>query len=347
MTFADLWKKLGEDKTHVLISWMAARYASLFVNYELVSNYYGTTNKDFIKYMHEHWCYELAYVFFGDFLFAPYNAIVFQRDVRRDVEHIALNIRNEFQARLSKRLTHPVDAYMEVLWSSLEAVLSWLTTTVHQRETESIEINSLLPDMNLSLTRNLEAAWKTTRRASNATPPQKLGWRAVHMFLPYDLRFGDFVLALYILLFPCYDMNVVDAVKYGALGAHMAKASVDLFLNNYAISNLTDQAAEDALDCASMSDTTKATKTLSDVTPLDVLLQVFAAYGSQWMLAGLKSLTATQLLFIAWCYIRCCGYSEPLDDECNTAVKHATAFSTAFTCTRGAPLNVEKKCSIF
>ncbi|KAK8766528.1 hypothetical protein V5799_006693 [Amblyomma americanum] len=345
--FFDLWKKIGDDKTHVFVSWMAARYASLFANHDLISNYYGTTNQEVIKYQHGRLCYQLLYGYLGDYLFAPYNAEVFQSDLRRDVERIVLSIRTEFADRLASKLPYSNDSTMTVRWSSLDTVMSALTRTIPQDENASSEANSLLPDMNTSLVRNWEAAWKASRLRTANSAPRTLGWYTMYTLSAYSHWDDDFVLAPYVLSFPFYHPTLVDAVKYGALGAHVAKASAEVAIVHYGSANTTTGAVREALKCANKANATDISAALSDQASLQVLVDAFQARGSHSTLEGAEHITAMQLFFLSWCFIRCRGYTERLGDKCNAAVEHVAAFSSTFSCAAGKPLNPEKKCIVF
>ncbi|XP_077486557.1 membrane metallo-endopeptidase-like 1 [Amblyomma americanum] len=346
MTFLKLWNKHGEIQTHLFVSWMAARYVSLFANYQLISNYYGTTNHELIRFQHGSWCYRLVYRFVGDYLFVPYNAEAFYLEIRQDVERIVLSIRNEFASRLSSRPPYSADTSMRVRWSSLDTVMSALNRSMARDEDFDAAARSL-PDMDLSLIKNWEASRAMFRLQSNDTIPRTLGWHTVHKFAPYSIWLGDYVLAPYVLSFPLYDLGLLDAVKYGAFGANVARASAQISLIHYLNVNATASVIKDARQCVRTSEGSYTLAALSDLVALNVLADAFKSRGSRTRLASLSTTTEVQLFFLAWCYIRCRGYSEAMGDDCNAAMRHVPAFSSAFSCPLGGPLNPQNKCAVF
>ncbi|XP_075530470.1 uncharacterized protein LOC142563750 isoform X2 [Dermacentor variabilis] len=343
--FLDLWKREGEARTHLFVSWMAVRYVSLFANRDLVSNFYRTTNPETIMYLHGRTCYALVYKFIGDYLFAPYNTQVFL-PVRADVERIVSVIRNKLAAHLSSTPPFSNETSAKFQWASLDVVMKALNQTAHHSANATSAADELLPDMNNSLTHNWHAAWQASRYGKASSVPYTLGWETIMSMSPYTHLRDDFVLAPYVLSFPLYDPNLVDAVKYGAFGAVVAKASAQMAIKHYGGAIATAQAVDDARTCVK-SYARDATSTLLDLASLNILADAFEEHGSRGRLAVVERFTASQLLFVSWCFQKCRGQSEALGDECNAAVRHVAAFSSAFGCSQGDPLNPEKKCTLF
>ncbi|XP_075531870.1 uncharacterized protein LOC142564661 [Dermacentor variabilis] len=343
--FLDLWKREGEARTHLFISWMAVRYVSLFANRDLVSNFYSTTNPEKIMYFHGRTCYALVYKFIGDYLFAPYNTQVFL-PVRDDVERIVSVIRNKLAAHLSSTPPFSNETSPKFRWASLDVVLKALNQTAHNSANATSAADTLLPDMNNSLAHNWHAAWQASRSGRAGSIPYTLGWETIMSMSPYTQLRDDFVLAPYVLSFPLYDPNLVDAVKYGAFGAVVARASAQMAITHYSGVNATAQSVDDARTCVK-SIGRDAASTLLDLASLNVLTDAFEEYGSHGTLAVAKRFTASQLLFVSWCFQKCRGQSEALGDECNAAVRHVAAFSSAFGCSQGDPLNPKKRCTLF
>ncbi|KAH7986888.1 hypothetical protein HPB49_026189 [Dermacentor silvarum] len=345
-TFLYLWNRWGEASTHAFVSWMAVRYTSLFANRDLVFNSYGTANGDTIKYEQGRFCYALVYRFIGDYLFVPYNAQVFSPDVSRDVERILVAIRSEFAARLSAIEPHSSQASTGIQWDSLETVMSVLNQTIPKTEESRRAANALLPDMNVSLAGNWQAALKARRLHGWASVPRKLGSHAINKLSLHSYWDGDIVLAPYALSFPLYDEYLADAVKYGAFGTVVALTFAELALMPYAAANATvGGTVRDALTCARNSSRRNPWAMLADLTSLDVVTHAYEARGSHDTLAG--NFTATQLFFVSWCFVKCRGFSEPLGNECNAAARNVPAFREAFSCPTGDPLNPEEKCTVF
>ncbi|KAK8766400.1 hypothetical protein V5799_006819 [Amblyomma americanum] len=344
--FHDLWKNFGENATHLFISWMAVRYTSQFANNELIFNYYASTNYDVIKYHQGRWCFKLAYKFVGDYIFAPYNSYAFNLEIRRDVENIVLAIRKKFASRLSSKPPYSTYTFSRIRWSSLAIVMSVLNTTMDS-DFKFKTPTSSVPDMTLSLARNWQAAWRMKRFQKIDPVPLMLVWDDIHTFWSYSLWGGDFVLAPYILSFPLYDLGLVDAVKYGAFGAHVAEACANISILRYASAKTTAGAINAAINCIEATGARGRLAALRDVAALEVLADAFETHGSRSKLAKFSSMTEAQLLFATWCYIRCRGNSEALSDECSSAVRHVAAFSEAFSCSVGKPLNPENKCVVF
>ncbi|XP_075530151.1 membrane metallo-endopeptidase-like 1 [Dermacentor variabilis] len=348
-TFFDLWNQSGEARTHLFVSWMAARYVSTFSNRALISNFHGTTNYETIKYEQVRWCFSLVYNFIGDLLFAPYNAHVFLSDVRLDVERIVLAIRNAFAARLAAaRTPNAAKYYTEFRWSSLNTVMAVLKQTEPQNDNASDLAGTLFPDMNESLARNWHAAWKYWLSGGGGSVPRVLGLVAARDFKLFEYWRGDFVLAPYALSFPLYDVHLADAVKFGALGGVVARASAGLALSHYfGDSNSTTEALNETLKCTNSSYERDAWATLKDVAALNVLADAYQAHGSRHTLAGVSGFTAAQLFFVSWCFAKCRGYSEPLSDQCSASLRYVSTFSSAFGCSSGDPLNPVKQCVVF
>ncbi|KAH7933862.1 hypothetical protein HPB49_018342 [Dermacentor silvarum] len=343
--FLDLWKREGEVRTHLFVSWMAARYVSLFANRELVFNYYTTANPETIMYLHGPLCYALVYKFIGDYLFVPYNVQVFL-PVQEDVKRIVSAIRNQFAAHLSSTPPFSNETSAKFRWTSLDVVMKALNQTAHRSSNASSAADKLLPDMNNSLAENWRTAWQTTLFGRAGPIPYTLGWETISSLSPYTRVSDDFVLAPYVLSFPLYDPNLVDAVKYGAFGALVARASAEMAIKHYGGADATAQAVDDSRTCVKATDK-DATATLLDLASLNVLVDAFEEHGSRGTLAVGNGFTASQLLFVSWCFQKCRGRSRDLGDKCNAAVRHVAAFSSAFGCSQSDPLNPEKKCHLF
>ncbi|XP_075531869.1 uncharacterized protein LOC142564660 [Dermacentor variabilis] len=343
--FLDLWKREGEAHTHLFVSWMAARYVSMFASRDLIFNFYSTTNPETVLYQHGRLCYALVYKFIGDYLFAPYNAQVFL-PVRDDVERIVSVIRNKLAAHLSSTPPFSNEASATFRWASLDVVMKALNQTAPHNSNATSAADTLLPDMNNSLAHNWHAAWQASRYGRADSVPYTLGWETILSMSPYTPLHDDFVLAPYVLLFPLYDPNLVDAVKYGSFGAVVARASAQMAIKHYGGANATAQAVDDAWTCVKSIDR-DATPTLLDLVSLNVLAEAFEEHGSWGTLAVAKRFTASQLLFVSWCFQKCRGQSEALGDECNVAVRHVVAFSSAFGCSPRDALNPETKCTFF
>ncbi|KAH6924614.1 hypothetical protein HPB50_020612 [Hyalomma asiaticum] len=339
MTFFDLWDRSGEAATHLFVSWMAVRFVSTFANKDLVYSFYGTSNDETVKYEELRRCFMQVYMFIGDLLFAPYNAQVFLPHVRVDVERIVLAIRSTFAARLGTTNGSRGSARLE--WSSLKTVMAMLEQTPPVSEDGTLT-KALLPDMQESFVQNWHAYWKYWSSGRRPTIRYTLSEFSTTDFELYEHRDGDFVLVPYALSFPLYDLQLVDAVKFGAFGGVVAGASAQV-VRKLDDGTVTPVSLNETMTFANESSAAGAHDTLDDVTALSVLVDAYEAHASRYVLGSVSGFTAAQLLFVSWCFAKCRGHSEALPNQCSRALRHVPAFSSAFNCSLESPLNPMNK----
>ncbi|XP_077529529.1 uncharacterized protein LOC144141970 [Haemaphysalis longicornis] len=347
LAFFRLWRRFGDADTHLFVSWVAVRYAAKFCSKDLIANYHDTGSLYKVQFEHGLFCYGLTYRLVGDAVFAPYIGNVFSPLVREDVGRIVTSVREKFLAALSRTEPFSLDLPVSTSWASLASVFSVLEPTP-----SSYSNLSVLPDMGTSFSRNWRAAAKV-RRIFDAAPSLKtLGGKVFKSFFSYVLKDKEFKLTPYVLSYPIYEHSLVDALKFGGLGGEVSRALAEVVIRYYKRNSLATAAIREAAECIANASMRAGTErphnfTTRDLATVVVLKDAFAeAPGASERLQN-SWFSPPQLMFIAWCYLRCPGRSQRLSDYCGGVLRHLEAFSEAFGCSPGTPLNPVDKCRFF
>lgn len=84
---------------------------------------------------------------------------------------------------------------------------------------------------------------------------------------------------------------------------------------------------------------------MAELAAVEAALDAFGRSGraedERWLVT--PQLSAVQLLFITWCFVKCPGTGDP----CSDVLRHVPRFSRAFGCSPDTVLNPRHKCSVF
>ncbi|KAK8775993.1 hypothetical protein V5799_030657 [Amblyomma americanum] len=345
--FFDIWRQQGERKMHMGVSWNAVQYAALSASRQLLMNNYGKTPEKGFEF--RKFCLIMIYQHMGDLVFAGFDQAVFFERARDDVMNLVYAVRRSFTDRLAKRQALAQKLDMTTQWSSVESVFSVLE---HHRYFDYNAPAPGFPDMNRT---HFVPNWRKVAKAwrSGAFVKGQLTAKDIlsYNFFSVDWLNGDFVLSPFALSFPLYDMELTAALKYGGLGSEVALASAVILLDRYMQHGRNDSETGAALRrtvaCVERSRRglpEARHNVLAELASLEALVDAFqAADGSDHReLEGFGDYTATQMFFIAWCFMRC-GVE---DDPCSLALRNVRRFSQAFHCPRHTLLNPASTCEV-
>ncbi|KAL1441724.1 hypothetical protein MTO96_008441 [Rhipicephalus appendiculatus] len=357
-TFARLWQEHGEREAHLLVSWYAVRFAAYFAHATLKHSDSGTEEEE--QFHRNSFCIVPSYVALGDIVFASYNSVVFPARARQDVRALVLSVRETFTRLLSmdSRFATSVAAFSD--WSFVDHVFGILDyARVNSQHAQAPLLG--LPDFGDVFALNWRWALRALQRADK--PPQRslLPETLYHAHLFETMpKLHDFVLLPAALTFPMYDAAVTTAIKYGALGSHVAQASARILLTALVgpNSNAPDElrkfltALRDCLqDDAALPSPFAANSLLEELFALSYLVDVFSAADKEdeTRLHDLSFFSSKQLFFATWCFVRCPGAQSADDnaDPCSPTLRHVKLFSDAFECDKGTRLNPAERCELF
>ncbi|XP_037574697.1 uncharacterized protein LOC119456950 [Dermacentor silvarum] len=356
--FVRLWYRHGEIEVHLLVSWYAVRFAAYFAHASLANSYSYNENEE--EFHRNSFCIVLLYEALGDIVFASYNTLVFPGRVRQDVKTLVLSVRETFTHLLSAHSKFANRVSTLAGWSFVDHVFSVLDYAHGDGELAHAPLPGL-PDFGSvfainwrSAIRALQIAEKPLRRSLFS---ETLNHARLFETVP-ELR--DFVLLPTALAFPMYDAAATAAIKYGALGSHVAQASARIFLDTLAtfdadMSKELRQFLFALRDClqhgAGLPSSRAAIGLLEDLFALSSLVEAFLAADKEdkRMLHDLPYFSSTQLFFATWCFMRCMGDQSAGDnvDPCSPTLRHVKTFSDAFECAQDTGLNPVQRCELF
>lgn len=345
--FFDTWRLQGDWKMHMCVSWSAVQYAALSASRELLQNNYGKTPEKGFEF--RKMCLIMSYQHMGDLVFAGFDEATFFARVRDDVRDIVYAVRRSFMNRLTKKQPLAQKLDMMTHWSSVEGVFAVLE---HHRYFDEDAPAPGFPDMNrthfVPNWRKMAKAWRLGAFVRGHLSAKDI---LSYSFFSVDWLNSDFVLSPFALSFPLYDIELTAALKYGGLGSQVALASAVIFLNRYNHSGQNDSemaaALRRTLACIERllrGLPERRHNIFAEIASLEALVDAFQAgdNSDQRELEGFGDYTATQMFFIAWCFMLC-GV-EP--DPCSLALRNVRRFSQAFYCARGTFLNPDATCEV-
>ncbi|CAN7938305.1 unnamed protein product [Ixodes hexagonus] len=175
---------------------------------------------------------------------------------------------------------------------------------------------------------------------------------AVSSFTFVDMKTRSVRIAPYSGSLPVYDLEVVEAVKYGAFGVLLSVAAFDVLLDSVPSNTPLLQQVEDSLRCFAGPGGTYDMRQDFGV-PLQVVWETFEALPpeqrTRW-LDDIPSYSEEQIFFMMACYLTCgggTGDGQSLEAICNRGVRETPRFSTAFSCPYGGAMNPQNRCTFF
>ncbi|KAK8771787.1 hypothetical protein V5799_024969, partial [Amblyomma americanum] len=121
--FFNMWKKYGEERMHVLLSWCTVQVAAWFANQELLVNFYDTEQK--VELVHCAFCFSKTFVVTGDALLHRFSETTLPADLRPQARALILYVRQSPHGRLLRWKFY--DENLTVLhdWNSTSVALQY------------------------------------------------------------------------------------------------------------------------------------------------------------------------------------------------------------------------------
>ncbi|XP_064464201.1 endothelin-converting enzyme 1-like [Ornithodoros turicata] len=346
--FSGLLKIIDEKYLHYEVGWIMIQQCATFIDREVLSAYVGDfepfqpggladiTNRDYCFVTTE---YMLGWPVYANFLKrnVPAESIRDIRDIIDDIGRVAFLKTDE---KMPPGSTYTDSAFRKKL----------RLLTMYQDRFESFNFSgtfSKIADMGHYIFQNWEEVirglhtfWKLI---STHFMPRLLERHLIYNL--YNDFEGTFLLPPYAMMMPLYDLHVIKAVKYGALGSLIGSAALemshyywwqnesrDCIMNTSADGNFSEHVLYPS---ASVSVAWEAYR--NSTGPADDV-----------RLRSLPDLTSAELFFVTTCYILC-GQPEEAHPEfrCNEPLKHLKEFSETFGCRRKTAMNPDEKCELF
>ncbi|KAH6934131.1 hypothetical protein HPB50_020669 [Hyalomma asiaticum] len=342
--FLALWKNLGESRLHLFLSWYTIQTAALYTNKLLVENFYGSEKTALLR--HGAFCFSKAYLLSGTAVFRSSVSYTLDGAARTKAVDLLWSVRDAFSRSLQSwpydnaSVAKALDFSKQEFTATSFALFSENNVTELDRSHDSDTSPSWFADSWIAAAVPYRA--DISRVASMAI--ERLSFTAV-------MTDGRVVLMPYAFSFPFFDVRGASAMNYAGVGFHFANALSHLALVPYAAD--LDGPLYRFYKCIGVSfDTVSPERLLGAFSAFAVqpLYEAFNNASSKWetenILPELPYLSGPRLFFVSLCYAKCHGswtggLSEP---ECRDFLPHLEAFSKAFDCPVGSPMNRSKKC---
>ncbi|XP_077551752.1 neprilysin-11-like [Haemaphysalis longicornis] len=341
-TFLDFWQKLGDQKTHLFVSWCTVQVAALYANVQLVLNYYDSPLE--AATVHRGlFCLSRAFLLSPYGLFANYIHDSQTRTAQAVAADMAVAVRKAFVDSLSA---------VDVSENSTRANGNWSVPTVSfQFFNGTFEDTACdaLDKMSDSFFEN----WSQSSLVNVSAETLDVA-RAIYS-LEYVVPSHEGPLVMpYALSFPLFDAVLVAAVNYGALGTEYGRALAELFVASSKAAagpwtprlNSFQRCLERTTSLPPADVLAVAADALGAAASFDAF-KLASSAGSEHRLVGLGNYTEAQLFFMSLCFARCRGSSEPVDYAlCDRALRHVRGFAASFNCSPGTPMNPPSACQL-
>ncbi|XP_077523880.1 uncharacterized protein LOC144134966 [Amblyomma americanum] len=377
-SFLHLWKRLGDSRTHLFVSWYTVQVAALFANQALISNFYDGDSRRALA-LHTAFCLGQAYAVSGTVVFSSYSRHSLRSTTRHDAGRLTLAVRESFRKRVAQWKTLDEDVTVVSNWASLETAFEAFggsedrvppskTTPSASGNGGTSNVTDSVPDVSPDMTEeslvtNLRKATRYFARTSShgdytsdvAATAMSVGISTLHMSAALYSK-GDFILMPYSLSFPLYDYQLIPAANYGGLGAEVARVLGQLFIEAYRVPEASRSwltRLEDCLLANALIEEQNVFMTMAEAVSFGALVDAYDVHVSDEgddskRLPGLQEFTGRQLLFMALCFMKCRGRGTGKTPPwaCNLPLKHMPEFARTFGCQHGTPMNPMKKCEL-
>ncbi|KAH6934323.1 hypothetical protein HPB50_022915 [Hyalomma asiaticum] len=351
--FSELWEEYGNDRMHLFVSWCAVQYVSIFTSRDTVLASAGGTRLPSWTYSPSI-CLMFTYGVVGDAIFVPYSKRVLKPGVRSDVAKLLFSVRKSFTKRFEDDPVFSSGTAMLTEWASVKGVFEAFDYRVGR------DLNAPFlgyPDMTSSFVRN----WRNASRMRHLADTDANALRTIDAILNsqlYTVKKGaqDFVLLPFALTFPMYNAGTSVAIKYGTLGALLARASAEVALDYYGRQEATKERLEESRECFAKDARTMSIaprdNVMLETVALEALLDAVQEAFNQKRQnrEGLSSYSALETVFISWCLMKCAVTPNERSadvDPCSAPLRHVRRFSDTFDCHPETSLNPVRKCRVF
>ncbi|KAL3183957.1 hypothetical protein MRX96_006278 [Rhipicephalus microplus] len=215
VAFLDIWRRIGGNSTHVLISWSTVQVAALYTNKDLIFNYYGGKSEvGSVRYTA--FCFSTAYLLSRGAPFANYESETVSEEARAKADVVMRSVSTAYIRRLTK-------------WphfrEEIKVVTDWLATpsgAFHEAKVIATDDgchdnDHKFPDLTDSLPYN----WRSSSRLISNIPDDFYAVvRAIsslELSVPYAKSKAVRLIPLS-LWFPLFDVRLASAVNYAGIG---------------------------------------------------------------------------------------------------------------------------------
>ncbi|XP_040079695.1 uncharacterized protein LOC120851165 [Ixodes scapularis] len=352
IAFGNLIADLGEKVVESYVSWSAIYVIAPMMSKRLADLWYR--NETLLKEATPIKCLRFVEMTFGRTVFNRYNAKKFDVVVKGNIKEVTSNIVNAFLQKVNDsawlaKLTPTITSALDVQKMFEQIEMFWAN-----RNLQGVLADG---DMGPSFARNWVRAVSYGRAAiadiGHSPSSYSLSRMvSVSSFGFFDVKSRSVRIAPYSGFLPVYDLEVIDAVKYGALGELLAVAAFNVLLNHVPPNTPISQRVETSLQCFAGPEGVYSRRHDFGIL-LRVVWEAFEALPPEqralW-LDDMPKYTEEQIFFIMACYLTCWGGTgddDLLETICNRGVRQTSRFSTAFSCPYGGTMNPQNRCTFF
>ncbi|XP_064469429.1 neprilysin-1-like [Ornithodoros turicata] len=350
--FSKLLSTVGEQYLHYEIGWVMVQTCAPFVNRELLDIYYGDYDPmhPATEAGHENRkrCLLITEVFMGWAIYrkffkgyVPDGSVADIRNITDDIGHAAFD---------KTRIPGNPNSY-SAFGKELRTIMKYEDS---YGDSDLLNITfSNISDMGPSFFSN----WRVIVEDLDGYSNRSLWQMASSYFIGraiggkegytlYDGADSTFQLPPYAMTLPLYTSDIIESVKYAALGSLIGSAALAILRYN------TSRNASEACMKKPFTNDEDANKAVLDAAA-SVRVAWDAYRGStrsrhDVRLHGAPGFSSDQIFFVSTCYILC---GQPVDTypdvRCNEALKNHPDFSGIFSCDWNAAMNPREKCTLF
>ncbi|KAH7975079.1 hypothetical protein HPB49_023435 [Dermacentor silvarum] len=322
--FLDIWRRIGNNDTHLLTSWSTVQVAALYANKDLILNYYrGKGEAASVRY--NAFCFTTAYLLSRGALLENYVSEAVHKDARASADGVMRSVGDAFLRRLSKWSQFQEDITVVADWSATPSEVFHETHVIRARRRLPRLISNVPDDVYevVGAINSLELSVPSSRSKTLRLLP---------------LSFS----------FPVFDVRLSAAANYAGLGGQVGSALSWLLLTAYAGDARTSDVVSNLSACVEKgpSHALQLDSALNQALTAGVLVDAYE-YESAAHDTRVGAYNGTRLLLMALCYFACTGRDTVNEGAiCDSAMRQAKEFARAFNCVPGTPMNPEKRCNL-
>ncbi|KAH7976655.1 hypothetical protein HPB52_017512 [Rhipicephalus sanguineus] len=344
-TFLDVWRRIGGNSTHLLISWSTVQVAALYANKDLIFNYYGgKTEVASVRYTA--FCFSTAYLLSRGAPFARYEGETVSKEARANADAVMRSVSSAYIRRLSKWPHFKEDIKVVADWLALPSE-AFHEAHVLATDDSCHDDGDKFPDLTDSLPYN----WHSSSRLISNIPDDFYdvvrAISSLELSVPSS-RSKTLRLLPLSLWFPLFDLGLASAINYAGIGGQVSSALSWLLASAYAGDSRTAEVIANLSACVERhsSSAVQLDSALSQALTAGPLVDAYE-HGTTASDGRVGAYGGTQLLFVALCFFACAGRDNVVEGAvCDLAMRQSREFARVFKCAPGAPMNPKERCDL-